>query len=156
MHTPSDKANGLLILLHRGLHLHAERTTALALGDRSRYVGLSDIGRALECPRAALLHKITPRPQASLQKLLTCNAAIGLNTASDKLLPFTIFTSCRNWSLALATRAFPSRRISIFTLIWDKPYPAVRILELKSTEHLPDTLYASYENTALRDRQVFF
>lgn len=58
MRTPSDKANGLLDLLHKGLHLHAERTTALALGDRSKYVGLSDIGRALECPRAALLNKI--------------------------------------------------------------------------------------------------
>ncbi len=71
MHTPSDKANGLLALLHKGLHLHAERTTALALGDRSKYVGLSDIGRALECPRAALLNKISPRPQVSLQKILT-------------------------------------------------------------------------------------
>jgi hypothetical protein len=32
-----------------------------------------------------------------------------------------------------------------FVLVWDSPRPAVRILELKSTERLPETLYTSYE-----------
>jgi len=69
--TPSDKAASLLALIRNGLHLHAEHTSALTLGDRSQYIGLSDVGRALECPRAALANKVQQRPQASLQKHLT-------------------------------------------------------------------------------------
>lgn len=30
-------------------------------------------------------------------------------------------------------------------LAWEKPHPAIRILELKSTQDLPETLYTSYE-----------
>lgn len=32
-----------------------------------------------------------------------------------------------------------------FMFAWDSPRPAIRILKLKSTERLPDTLYTSYE-----------
>ena len=67
----TDKSTSLLALIANGLHAHAEQATALTLGDRSQYIGLSDIGRALECPRAALCNKVFPRPQPDLRKLLT-------------------------------------------------------------------------------------
>lgn len=145
MHTPSDKANGLLALLHKGLHLHAERATALALGDRSKYVGLSDIGRALECPRAALLNKISPRPQASLQKLLTLQRGHWLEYGIGQALAVHNLHILPQLELAFTYNGVPIKAHLDFTLVWDNPYPAVRILELKSTERLPETLYASYE-----------
>lgn len=145
MHTPSDKANGLLTLLHRGLHLHAERTTALALGDRSTYVGLSDIGRALECPRAALLNKISPRPQVSLQKLLTLQRGHWFEYGIGQALAVHNLHILPQLELAVIHNDVPIKAHLDFTLVWDKPRPAVRILELKSTEYLPETLYASYE-----------
>ena len=145
MHTPSDKANGLLTLLHRGLHLHAERATALALGDRSTYVGLSDIGRALECPRAALLNKISPRPQGSLQKLLTLQRGHWLEYGIGQTLAVHNLHILPQLELAFIHNGVPIKAHLDFTLVWDKPHPAVRILELKSTECLPETLYASYE-----------
>ena len=36
----------------------SEQRTANRLGDRSRYVGLSDIAKMLDCPRAALATKL--------------------------------------------------------------------------------------------------
>lgn len=51
-------AEGLLEILRCGLERYAERQTAIRLGDRSRYVGLSDIARMLDCPRAALAAKL--------------------------------------------------------------------------------------------------
>ena len=53
-------AEGLLEVLRCGLKRDAERRTAILLGDRSRYVGLSDIAKMLDCPRAALAAKLTP------------------------------------------------------------------------------------------------
>ena len=145
MHTPSDKANGLLALLHKGLHLHAERTTALALGDRSTYVGLSDIGRALECPRAALLNKISPRPQASLHKLLTLQRGHWFEYGIGRALAAHNLHILPQLELAFIHNGVPIKAHLDFTLVWDKPRLAVRILELKTTGHLPETLYASYE-----------
>ena len=44
-------------LLHNGLRLHAAKTTQAQLGDRKRYVGLSDIAAFSVCPRKAVLQK---------------------------------------------------------------------------------------------------
>ena len=51
-------AEGLLEILCCGLERDAEQRTANRLGDRSRYVGLSDIAKMLDCPRAALAAKL--------------------------------------------------------------------------------------------------
>ena len=51
-------AEGLLEILCCGLERDAEQRKANRLGDRSRYVGLSDIARMLDCPRAALAAKL--------------------------------------------------------------------------------------------------
>ena len=43
-------AEGLLEILCRGLERDARQRTTIHLGDRSRYVGLSDIAKMLDCP----------------------------------------------------------------------------------------------------------
>ena len=67
----SDKSASLLALIASGLQTHADQSATRTLGDRRRYIGLSDIGRALECFRAALAGKTMPRSQGNLQKILT-------------------------------------------------------------------------------------
>ena len=47
--------------------------------------------------------------------------------------------------LSLTHNGVPIKAHMDFVLVWEKPRPAVRILELKSTGHLPETLYTSYE-----------
>ena len=51
-------AEGLLKILRCGLERSAEQRTAIQLGDRSQYVGMSDIAKMLDCPRAALATKL--------------------------------------------------------------------------------------------------
>ena len=52
------RAQGLMTLLAKGLLESSAQRTASSLGDRSQYIGMSDIGRALECPRAAVGRKL--------------------------------------------------------------------------------------------------
>lgn len=52
------RAQGLMTLLARGLLESSAQKTASSLGDRSQYIGMSDIGRALECPRASVGQKL--------------------------------------------------------------------------------------------------
>jgi hypothetical protein len=144
--TPSDKAANLLALIRNGLHLHAEKATRQALGDRSRYIGLSDVGRALECPRAALANKVLQKPPGSLQKYLTLQRGHWLEHGMGQALASLGLCICPQLELAFEHNSTPIRAHCDFVLAWDSPRPAIRILELKSTERLPETLYSSYES----------
>lgn len=63
-------AEGLLEILCRGLERDARQRTTIHLGDRSRYVGLSDIAKMLDCPRAALIAKLfTPEYKSTNEAL---------------------------------------------------------------------------------------
>lgn len=140
-----DKASALLALIASGLHAHAEQATALTLGDRSQYIGLSDIGRALECPRAALCNKIFARPQPNLQKLLTLQRGHWLEHGIGQALAVQGLRVLPQLELSLTHKGVPIKAHMDFVLVWEKPRPAICILELKSTARLPETLYASYE-----------
>ena len=52
------KAMGLMAQMAKGLLKHGENRTVAELGDRSKYVGLSDIGKGAECLRAAVANKV--------------------------------------------------------------------------------------------------
>jgi len=144
-HTPTDKAASLLALISNGLYLHAEQTSALTLGDRSRYIGLSDIGRALECPRAALAAKIFPRQQGNLEKQLVLQRGHWLEHGIGQALAAQHLRILPQLELGLVHKGVPIKAHLDFVLVWEKPRPAVRILEIKSTGRLPDTLFTSYE-----------
>ena len=69
MDTP-NRAKALLEVLRQGLERYGQRQTQTMLGDRAAYIGVSDIGRYAECPRAALAGKLLP-PETSLERLFT-------------------------------------------------------------------------------------
>ena len=54
--------NQLLPLLNSGLQLHRQNQTATHLGDRSQYIGMSDIAKGVECLRAAVAGKLGSGP----------------------------------------------------------------------------------------------
>lgn len=141
----SDKASRLLSLIATGLQLHAEQTRALTLGDRSQYIGLSDIGRALECPRAAVLRKTMPQSPQNLQKLLTLERGHWLEHGIGQALRQQHQYILPQLEIAHSHNHTPVKAHVDFALVWDSPRPAVRILELKSTATLPETLYTAYE-----------
>ena len=140
-----DKATSLLALIASGLQSHAERSAALTLGDRSRYIGLSDIGRALECPRSVLAGKTMSRPQGNLQKILTLQRGHWLEHGIGQALGAHGLHILPQLEISILYNGVPIKAHIDFALVWEKPRPAVRILELKSTERLPENLYASYE-----------
>mgnify|MGYP007116388159 CR=1 FL=1 len=51
----SDRGKALLELFRQGLANYGQRQTQAMLGDRTAYIGMSDIARYTECPRAAVL-----------------------------------------------------------------------------------------------------
>ena len=160
MQRENTKAEGLLRLLTQGLLAHAEHKTTTELGDRSQYIGMSDIGKGMECLRAAVASKL------GMSAIPAATAVDGF--APDdvaRVLARQIILQRGHWQeygiekalAATGVKLVPQLEISIehsgvpikahldFTLIWGEQRPAVRVLELKSNERIPDSLYASYE-----------
>ena len=52
------KAMGLLTQVTKGLLAQGAKSTASQLGDRTTYIGMSDIGKGAECLRAAVANKL--------------------------------------------------------------------------------------------------
>lgn len=158
-HQHPARSTALLNLLAKGLQTHSHKSTRTQLGDRSRYVGMSDIGRALECLRAAVAAKLQstvrsehsdlPADEVRMRQLLRrelilqrghwqeAGIASALSAAGLQLIPqLEIEATCQG---------VPIKAHLDLTLVWGGEVPAVRILELKSNERLPQTLYASNE-----------
>lgn len=156
----STKSQKLLGLLTQGLLTHGRRETERHLGDRSQYIGMSDIGKGMECMRSAVASKLgmsaTPSSgdvaelaaddldrilgrQITLQRGHWQEHGIenALVAAGVKLVPQLEIVTEHN--------GVPIRAHLDFTLVWGGDCPAVRILELKSNARIPDTLYPSYE-----------
>lgn len=150
----ADRGHVLMSLLAKGLVESSVQRTASSLGDRSRYIGMSDIGRALECPRAAVGRKLF---------------RIGDDLTHQHDLPSLLSNQLRlqrgHWFEAGIAQVFRQQRLPVieqleiatnhhgvpirahldFVFASTVGQPTVRILELKSCENIPSTLYSSYE-----------
>ena len=157
----STKAMGLMSQLARGLLKHGECRTVAELGDRSKYVGLSDIGKGAECLRSAVAGKVFGNRHPAADNVMDWYR----RAESDKVMEALrkqLILQRGHWFEAGIEQAFEANKAKFFTqLEIDAGFDgvpvlahldfvllgkgAVRILELKSTENLPDNLYASYE-----------
>jgi hypothetical protein len=106
---------------------------------------MSDIGAALECPRSAVARKIFPPSTDDLGRLLVTQRGHWLEHGMEQALQAEKLRILPQLELRTEYRGTPIKAHPDFVLVWGEPRPAVRILELKSTGHLPETLYASYE-----------
>jgi hypothetical protein len=149
------RAQGLMTILARGLLESSARRTATSLGDRSQYIGMSDIGRALECPRAAVGQKLFGNGHDQQLDQHAVQALIGKQLRFQR----------GHWFEAGVAQVFRQQRLPVieqleivtsyqqvpikahldFVFVSPVGQPTVRILELKSCEKLPKTLYSSYE-----------
>tara|TARA_Y100001954_G_scaffold237635_1_gene302002 strand:+ start:29421 stop:30644 length:1224 start_codon:yes stop_codon:yes gene_type:complete len=160
MQHDDTKEQGLLRLLAQGLLTHAGQKTANELGDRSRYVGMSDIGKGMECMRAAVASKlgITAIPAVSaidgftskelaqtLGRQLILQRGHWQEHGIEKALVSTGVKLLPQLEICIEHSDVPIKAHLDFTLVWGGKRPAVRILELKSNERIPESLYASYE-----------
>ena len=155
------KAMGLMAQVARGLLKHGECRTVDELGDRSKYVGLSDIGKGAECLRSAVAGKAFGSQHPSEDKVVDWYRRTEFGKVLEALRKQLILQR-GHWFEAGIEQAFAANKAKFFTqLEIDAGFDgvpvlahldfvlmgknAVRILELKSTENLPDNLYASYE-----------
>lgn len=182
---PEDpRSLALLAQIARGLLRHGTDRTDRLLGDRTAYVGLSDVGRAITCPRAAVASKLgrvqaptgdnivtwlrndeTQRITDALERQLILQRGHWLEAGLDPALRANGVNLIAQLEIRDAEVAFPLLAHLDFVLAWGGERPAVRVLELKSTEHLPQTLYSVYEAQiygqvgllkALWDQPVFY
>ena len=145
MATEIQRKDRLLECIRSGLELHTAHTSSSILGDRAKYVGMSDIGSYMTCPRMAVLHKFQPQNSDNLQKLLTLQRGHWFEDGVAKALSALNLPVVRQLEIAVDNAGCPVRAHLDFVLISTHPRPTVRVLEVKSCTKLPDTLYASYE-----------
>lgn len=141
-------AEGLLEILCRGLERDARQRTTIHLGDRSRYVGLSDIAKMLDCPRAALAAKLfTPEHRntaEALKRRIAFHRGHWFETGIHQALIGYGLSLLSQLEIEIVHGDVLLKAHLDFTLVTDQPHPVVRILEVKSTAKLPTTLSESY------------
>lgn len=141
-------AEGLLEILCCGLERDAEQRTANRLGDRSRYVGLSDIAKMLDCPRAALAAKLClpeyKNAGEALKHQLLLQRGHWFETGIHQALMRYALSPLSQLEIEISHGDVPIKAHLDFTLVADHSQPTVRILEVKSTARLPTTLPGSY------------
>ena len=164
MNNDSIKAMGLLTQVTKGLLTQSAKSTASQLGDRTTYIGMSDIGKGAECLRAAVANKLGGLKQPLANEL---NRWFEEQRFDDirQILNKQLTLQRGHWFEGGIVRAFQANGAKLFTqleidtvvegvpvkahldmvLAWGSPRPVVRILELKSTENIPENLYAAYE-----------
>ncbi|WP_308774170.1 hypothetical protein [uncultured Bilophila sp.] len=59
----TEKSTALLGTLSKALNNYSTQHLDPKLGDRGSYVGLSDVGKGMECLRSAVASKLYPRAQ---------------------------------------------------------------------------------------------
>ncbi|CAA7617422.1 hypothetical protein [Magnetospirillum sp. SS-4] len=158
------RALGLLAQVTRGLLRHGEQRTVQHLGDRSTYVGLSDVGRAITCLRAAVASKLGRRisPDGdditrwlrqgaerqiadALGRQLILQRGHWLEGGVESALRANGVNLISQLEIGTIENGVPIRAHLDFVLVGGGNRPAIRVLELKSTEHHPQTLYSGYE-----------
>lgn len=130
-----SRNTALLDLFRRGLSVSSARHAAATLGDRDAYVGVSELGRYLECPRAAVLDRIGSGVE-TLERTITLSrghwfengVAQALLGAGAKFIP--------QLEIAVEREGVPVRAHLDFVL----PTPGgVVALEVKSMGTLPES-----------------
>ena len=154
-------SHALLAQVARGLLRHGRERTNQTLGDRRAYVGLSDIGKGIECLRAAVAAKVIDRQPEDISRLFQDGDWDGIRA----VLQHQLILQRGHWLEAGLESALRANGISLipqleiadhfdgtpirahldFTIVRGGERPAVRVLELKSTERIPDVLYPAYE-----------
>lgn len=132
----------LLELVRQGLEYSSACNTHLSLGNRAEYLGLSELARYSECPRAALAGKILAR-QNSLEQLLTLQRGHWFEDGLKECFNSLDLNFMTQLEIAVSHQGTPIRGHLDFTFFWKKP--AIRVVEIKSMSKLPAKAYAAHE-----------
>jgi hypothetical protein len=131
-------------ILAKGLQEHSRQQAAFSLGDRSRYVGMSDIGRGVDCLRSAVAGKLNhSAAPVSLDRSLRLQRGHWFEAGIAEAFHFAGNPYLYQLGIQTTYQGVPVRAHPDFVFI--TPKGDVHIVELKSCEHIPDTAYAAHE-----------
>lgn len=133
----------LLETIRQGLYLASVQNTNATLGDRSSYVGLSEIAKYAECPRAAVMNKLQ-NPKAGMARLLATQRGHWFENGIKSALTSANLNHIHQLEINANRKTGNIKAHLDFTLVWENPVKAVRILEVKSTERIPNEPRASH------------
>ncbi len=158
------KSMGLLAQITKGLLKHSEDETALQLGDRTKYIGMSDIGAGVECLRKAVGNKVGSKKHYDandvtdwfsqkdfdkIQKELSRQLILQRGHWFERGVLDVLYCNTTNLfsqlEIEVEINNIPVKAHLDFVLVSGGDKPVVRILELKSCDKIPKHLYSSYE-----------
>lgn len=131
-----NRAETLLETIRQGLDISAVRNTATSLGDRSKYVGLSEIVKYAECPRSAVAAKLGD-PVTAMKSLLPMQRGHWFEKGIKDGLTSARLNHFNQLEINASRKNVTIKAHLDFTLVWQQPVKAVRILEVKSCDKLP-------------------
>ena len=142
----TNRNEALLDLIRRGLVISGEHQRQAILGERLSFVGMSDIGQFIQCPRVSIIHRLSlQKADENQSRTLTLQRGHWFEDGVAKALSALNLPFVRQLEIAVDNDGCPVRAHLDFVLVSARPRPTVRVLEVKSCTRLPDTLYASYE-----------
>lgn len=142
--TNPTRNQALLELIRQGLEYSNLENARATLGDRNAYLGISDLARYRECPRAALAAKAFPQ-QNSLEQLLAMQRGHWFENGLSECFQNLGLNFMSQLEIAVNHGDVPIRCHLDFTLVWNNPEPAIRILEIKSMNRVPDKPYPAHQ-----------
>lgn len=134
----------LLEIIRQGLEYSNLENARATLGDRNAYLGISDLARYRECPRAALAAKAFPQ-QNSLDQLLAMQRGHWFENGLAECFQNLDLNFLSQLEISVNHGDTPIRCHLDFTLVWTNPEPAIRILEIKSMNRVPDKPYPAHQ-----------
>ena len=143
---PDTRSQKLLEIITHGLARYATRNTQTQLGNREEYIGMSDLGSYMACPRMAIMNKLHPQNSTyKVKLLLTMQRGHWFEDGIADALKTMELPLVRQLEIAVTHNDTLIKAHLDFVLISMNPKPTVRILEIKSCRELPENLYVSYE-----------
>ncbi len=135
----------ILSLLAEGLKAAGERHTALNLGDRGRYLGVSDLSLGLTCPRAVVAAKLTGEQAApSLETLLKLRRGHWLEYGVEEALGAAGRKYISQLRVSLRHGNVPVKA-HLDLVLPGEDGRSLTVLELKSAARLRNEVYPNHE-----------
>lgn len=141
--------DNVLNSLTQGLAVHSHRHTLSSLGDRSAYIGMSDIAKSADCLRAAVAGKLrsASSTQTSLSRELRLQRGHWFEQGVANAFAATGRPFLHQLEIRIQHHGIPVRAHLDFAFIErSEGEPThVHVIECKSCENIPETAYASHE-----------
>jgi hypothetical protein len=140
-----NSSQEILSLVEDTLKVTSHHQTLESLGNRSTYLGMSDLSQALSCPRAVVANKLAvDDPTLNLNKLLQLERGHWLEAGLEKSFKLAGQPLISQLEIAITHQGVPIKAHLDFTF-YDQDAQCVTVLETKSMAKIHDEVYETHE-----------